>query len=138
MTSYRYSNMTGLWQTIMSSNCACSVVDGNFGSVTKTNTINWQNSIGRTPTGIVDPPLWYATYYAVDGVYAYYRLNWTGVIDGYGTRYVTYYGGSGGCNAALGWNPIASQWLFAPQPSQYWALIQASIARTSYSAGACT
>ncbi len=137
-TSYQNSNMTGLWQAIMNSNDAGLGIDGNFGNLTKTATINWQNAMGVTATGKVNFATWDATYEALDGVYAPKRLSPTGVVDGYGTVYYSYYGGGSGCGAALGWNPIASQWLFSQRPTQPWALINATIADTITSVPACS
>lgn len=138
-TSYRYSNMTGLWQAILNSNAAGLSIDGNFGSVTGTATNNWRNAIGAGSGTSVTPSVWSATQNAVDGVYAPYRLNSTGYVDGYGTAHYSYYGGSGGCSSArLGWNPIVSQWLFGQYPSNPGALVNATIARTISGVAACS
>ncbi len=138
LTSYQNSNMTGLWQVIMNSNDAGLGVDGNFGNLTRTATINWQNTMGVTANGTVNFATWNATYNAVAGVYAPKRLSATGQVGGYGTAYYSYYGGGSGCSAALGWNPFASQWLFSQRPSQPWALINATIADTITSVPSCS
>ncbi len=137
-TSYRYSNATGFWQTILNSNhCTC-IVDGDFGNQTRDKTISFQTGHGLFASGAVGPSTW---NYINDSQSVYGpRLDPTGIIDGYGTAYYSFYGGVDP-SALLGWNPFGSQWMFNPYSSSSgstgWPLYAAILSRNIGSFGIC-
>ncbi len=135
-SSYRYSNMTGFWQTIVNANACPISVDGNYGDSTTWYTAVFQNSIlGSNNGGVMTPSVLNSVQNA-SSVYGY-RLSIAGPPDGFGTRPYHYYAGFDSPNV-LGWNPISSQWLFAQYPaSNPAALVPATPNRTIGSAPAC-
>jgi len=135
-TSYRYSNMTGLVQTLINSNGCTTGVDGNFGNITKWNLSVMQNGVlGTNNGGVMDPTMWSAFQNATS-VYGP-RLSYEMFVDGYGTQYYGYYGGAS-YPAELGWNPNVPRWLFSPTPVSNRAnLLQATPSRTMGSYAAC-
>lgn len=131
-TSYKYSNMTGFVQGLINSTGdACTLtVDGIFGSVTTWWLAVTQNVLlGYNNGGVMSPAMWNAFYVAHPPGQSYNALIQDGFVDGYGTQYWYYYTG-GGSPEPLGWNPIASQWLFSQYRQNPSALVQATPSRT--------
>ena len=136
-SSYKYSNMSGVWQAVLnSSNCPVAV-DGIYGNFTTWYTAVFQNGVlGYNNGGVMTPSMLNAFH----GATSYYGLRRVYLdTDGYGTRHYGYYGGySGFDDTRIGWNPISSQWLFSQYPnSNPTALVPATPSRTIGSVGAC-
>jgi hypothetical protein len=131
-SSYKYSNMTGFVQALINSTGdTCTLtVDGIFGSVTTWDLATMENEIlGYNNAGVMTPAIWNAFYYANPPGQTYDALIQGTFTDGYGTQYWEYYTG-GGDTAKLGWNPIASQWLFSQYRSNPSSLVNATPSRT--------
>lgn len=137
-SSYKYSNMSGLWQAVVNSNGCNIAVDGIYGSITTWHTAVFQNGIlGYNNGGVMSPAILNA-FHGANSAYGK-RLVYTNYTDGYGTKHYGYYGGfSSSDDSRLGWNPISSQWLFSQYPySNPISLVPATPSRTISSVGPC-
>lgn len=135
-TSYKYSNMSGFWQAVLNSNGCPVTLDGIYGSLTTWFTADFQNGILGFNNGGVMTPAMLNGFQNATSPYGP-RLSFLGIIDGYGTRHYSYYGGFDSPNR-LGWNPISAQWLFSQTPaSNPNALIPATPSRAIGSVSAC-
>jgi peptidoglycan hydrolase-like protein with peptidoglycan-binding domain len=90
-SSLKYSNASAFWQALANSEGGCLAVDGIFGSLTKAETINVQNSNGVTPAnGVVNITTWnamqFAQYFDPVNNQWIYRHQPTGYTDGFGTQ----------------------------------------------------
>lgn len=135
--SNKNTNMTGLVQTLVNSNACWLTVDGSYGAATTWAVAHFQNQmLGHNNGGVMDSSMWFAIEVATDPNNQF-RRGYAGVTDGFGTQWHSYYGGFPS-NAALGWNPFASIWLFSQHPnSNPGLLVQATTARTISPVAGC-
>lgn len=141
--SFKYSNMTGFWQTVVNdlgSNTCQLTVDGVYGNVTTWFTAMLQNEIlGYNNGGVMTTSMLNAVHGKKVG--SQLRLGEEGYVDGCGTIYYYYYYAGGGNQPTnrLGWNGFSSQWLFAQYPAGNPPLMTlATPSRTIGSVGACS
>jgi hypothetical protein len=128
--------MAGFVQALVNSNGCNLTVDGIYGNQTTWFTAGAQNGIvGWNNGGVMNPSMWYQFDFASSPVFGPRKIN-EYFVDGFGTQYWSYYGGN--TTAELGWNPIASQWLYSPYPNSNRSyLVQATTSRTPMSVPAC-